>query len=111
MSSSRVIRNENMERIQEKGIKVSETEKKFKKKKQQTKTQTPCFIMKGLVKSTLNSYLTQVWKYPTEENIFETRELFNLAIKGVTRSGGWKLKLDKFDLKRRHIPTVKGISH
>lgn len=108
MSSSRVIHNENMERIQEKGTKVSETEKK---KQTLTKPQTPCFIMKGLMKSTLNSYLTQVWKYPAEENIFETRELFNLAIKGVTRSGGWKLKLDKFDLKRRHIPTLKGISH
>lgn len=67
--------------------------------------------MKGLMKNTLNSYSTQVWKYLAEENIFETREHFNLAIKDVIRSGGWKLKLDKFNLKRRHIPTVKGISH
>lgn len=102
MSSSRVTHNENMERIQERGTKVSETLKN---------PQTPCFIMKVLMKSTLNSYLTQVWKYPAEENIFETREHFNLVLKDVTRSGGWKLKLDKFDLKRRHIPTVKGVSH
>lgn len=100
VSSFRVIHTGNLERLQKRGIQVSETVKK--------KT---CFIMKGLMKSTLNSYLTQVWKYPAEETVFETRELFNLAIKDVTRSDGWKLKLDKFNLKRRHIPTVKRIIH
>lgn len=102
MSSSRVTYNENVERIQGRGTKRSATLKKNIK---------PCFIMKGLMRRTLNSYLTQVGEYPAENNIFETRELFNLAIKGVTRSGVWKLELDKFDLKSRHIPTVKGICH
>lgn len=67
--------------------------------------------MKGLMKTTLNPCLAQGWESPAEENLFETRELFNLAIKGVTRCGGWKLKLDKFHLKRRHIPAGKRISH
>lgn len=104
VSSSRVTLTENSERIQERSIKINEILKK-------TPSQTPAFLMKGLMKNTLNPCLARGWESPAEENFFETRELFNLAIKGVTRRGGWKLKSDKFYLQRRHIPAGKRISH